>query len=302
MSGGVILVLHGHADAVYAANLARALAPLSAVAVRIDDPSAGPIHLGAGATCMVVWTPRFASECDLPALLGTLQDSFSIVCAYRCQVADALRYRVRDIVDICGIPATDAQNLRDLLGAQAERPMRMPAQIAAASIAAAPARGNAMLARSALSLTATLAIAGAVSPIVIERAAATSRVDATSSSQELLTNAPAQAAEAETADVAVFDESDDLLSSALSRDLLARSQATAFAPADAPVLRQASFERAPFRNYAAEAMALVEAEAPGQLSMLQPLDAVRAELGPRKERQLEQASISLNARDAKTDV
>jgi hypothetical protein len=137
---------------------------------------------------MVVWTPRFASECDLPALLGTLQDSFSIVCAYRCQVADALRYRVRDIVDICGIPATDAQNLRDLLGAQAERPMRMPAQIAAASIAAAPARGNAMLARSALSLTATLAIAGAVSPIVIERAAATSRVDATSSSQELLTN------------------------------------------------------------------------------------------------------------------
>jgi hypothetical protein len=29
---------------------------------------------------------------------------------------------------------------------------------------------------------------------------------------------------------------------------------------------------------------------------------VRAELGPRKERQLEQASISLNARDAKTDV
>jgi hypothetical protein len=68
------------------------------------------------------------------------------------------------------------------------------------------------------------------------------------------------------------------------------------------VLRQASFERAPFRNYAAEAMALVEAEAPGQLSMLQPLDAVRAELGPRKERQLEQASISLNARDAKTDV
>jgi hypothetical protein len=299
MSGGVILVLHGHADAVYAANLARALAPLPAVAVRIDDAAAGPVQLGAGATCMVVWTPRFASECDVPALLRTLQDSFSIVCSYQCQVVDALRYRVREIVDICGIPGVDAQVLRDVLGAQSERPVRMPAQIAAVSAAAAPGRGSSMLARSALSLTATLAIAGAVSPVIIERAAATSRVDA---SQDLLTNAPTQMAEVEAADVTEFAEGDDLLSSALSRDLLARSQATAFAPVDAPVLQQASFEREPFRNYSADAMALIEADAPGQLSALQPLDHVSAELGPRKVRQLQQATVSLNVRDAKTEI
>ena len=302
MSGGVILVLHGHSDAVYAANLARALAPLPAVAVRVDDPAAGPVQLGAGATCMVVWTPRFASECGAPELLATLQDSFSIVCAYRCQVPDVLRYRVREIVDICGIPATDAQNLCDVLAAQAERPARIPAQIAAASIAAAPARGGAMLARSALSLTATLAIAGAVSPIIIERAAATSRADASSPSPAPLTNAPAHAAEIEADDVMEFAEHDDLLSSALSRDLLARSRAAAFAPVDASAPRQASFEREPFRISSAETVALIESEALGQLSMLQPLDAISAEFGPRKVRQLEQASVSISARDAKTDV
>jgi hypothetical protein len=275
MSTGIVLVLHADADSAYAAELAGALAPVPAIAVPLAKGRA--MRFGGGASCLLIWSDAVAAELDLSSVVAMVSDSATVICLRSGVVGEELRVRARAVVSAQGSAITDAQHISALFVAPSRQ-----SEIADIGFRAQPAgqsngRSGSMLMRSALSLTATIAIAGAVSPIIVDRAQATNRPQA--AGDLLPDDGDIDTAELDAAEVeAVVLDAQPTLGSLL----LAHTEAPEPAPSVQPVSYQPAPE--PFRSFVAEPMAMLESPPPMSLDVVLPLGAMGVEVAHAKAR------------------
>jgi hypothetical protein len=284
MSTAIVLVLHGDADAKYATDLAAALAPVPTIPVPMAQGRA--LRLGPGAACLLIWSEAVAAQFDARSIAEMAQHSLVVACTPGSRVPDALRVHAQAVVAIQGAPAADAALLRSAFGGKqppADAALKVRTGEAMPPPVEANGRSNSMFMRSALSLTATIAIAGAVTPMIVDRAQATSRTQASIGAAP--DDADVDAAELEASDVPVVATA---MPAAPAVETFAAPIVEA-APAPAPMIRQASFEpeAEPFRAYVGDTMALLVTEAPQHLDVVLPLGAMGIDASPRKVRHIQ---------------
>lgn len=183
MTNRIVFVLHSAADKDYAAELARALAPLPAFPAPLDACNGRGVQFGAGAVCVVVWTQELhqleLTDVVLAAVAGAVANF--VIFRAGAQPLDALRHRAFACLPEQGDVAADARRLRAGIAAQqsqTERQDRLgrPAQSPQIGRLARPEpqRGRrSMAVRSAYGLAVTLAVVGVAAPVIAGRTGST---------------------------------------------------------------------------------------------------------------------------------
>lgn len=184
MTSSIVIVLHGPADAAYAAELAGALSPHLAFPVALSLGAERPTQYGAGAVCVVLWTQDAASR----ALAG------EIARAMHGAVSSALVCRLGQAPLPADFSANACIQVHQQAGAQdVATPLRnaierrlqeweersagprrsaRPSLDAAVAQASSASGGRRMVVRSAWGLAATMAVVGVAAPVVSDRAGA----------------------------------------------------------------------------------------------------------------------------------
>lgn len=190
MSDGMVFILHAVADEKYAAALAAALAPVTAIPTALAESGARGVQLGGGAASLLIWTKNTAPFAA--AALAALPFGAAAVCVGGVAAPEALRARALRVAEISGDAARDAEALRETIAAlHAQlRARSMDNSRRRGSVAPRLAHGGAqaseavtsrkspMVMRSAVGLGATLAVVGVVAPNISSRALATNMADA----------------------------------------------------------------------------------------------------------------------------
>lgn len=191
MSDGMVFILHAIADEKYAAALAAALAPVTAIPTALAEGGARGVQLGGGAASLLIWTNNTAPVAD--AALAALPFGAAAICvADGAAAPEALRARALRMAQISGDAARDADALRETIAAlhaqlrtrsmdNSRRRGSVAPRLAhggAPASEAVPSRKSPMVMRSAVGLGATLAVVGVVAPNISSRALATNMADA----------------------------------------------------------------------------------------------------------------------------
>lgn len=190
MTDKIALVLHADADETYAAALAVALAPMRAIATSLAK--ARELTFGAGARCVVVWTPAAVEDCakQLSATAGVgdaaicLPSEVVAICLRGAAVADAFKPGTRVLIGSEN-PREDALIIRDALAQLENFNADAPGDGRSKSYRAAMDGGHKpgfsdkpnpaakLMARSAFGMAATIAVVAFASQYIGSRARAT---------------------------------------------------------------------------------------------------------------------------------
>jgi hypothetical protein len=184
MSSGIVFILHGPAEAAYAAELAETLSPHLAFPVALSPDVQRPTQYGAGAVCAVLWTQDAATRALAGEVARAMHGAVSnaIVCRFgRAPLPAELAANAC----VQAQPQVSAQDLAGPLRNAIERrlqdweerstgPRRSARPTLGAAVAQAPASsgGRRMVVRSAWGLAATMAVVGVAAPVVSDRAGA----------------------------------------------------------------------------------------------------------------------------------
>lgn len=242
MTNRITFVLHSTADKEYAAELAEALAPLTAFPVPLDACSGRGVQFGAGAVCVVVWTQDLYQPELTDVVLAALAGSIANFVIFRAgaRPLETLRQRAFACLPEQGNVAADADRLREGITAQqshAERQDRFgrPAQSPQIGRPARPEsqRGRrSMAVRSAYGLAVTLAVVGVAAPVIAGRTGSTTaEPDRAAPLAAAATAAPTATGAELTAEEAVLIESSEA-STAPSLTVLQSARETPSSEAD----------------------------------------------------------------------
>jgi hypothetical protein len=181
MSDAIVFVLHAPADEAAAIELASALAPLRAQAVRLGEPASAAVRFGAGARCVLLWSAH-ASQLDASVLGAALgHDAATFILCRGAINSTEFTARGFQVVEGSGDAAADAAKLQTVIADSTRGELsagKMRSVPHAAVTAETPVVKNRTLAvRSAVGLAATVAVAGVIAPVIGQRASATAGSD-----------------------------------------------------------------------------------------------------------------------------
>lgn len=184
MTSGIVFILHGPAEAAYAAELAETLSPHLAFPVALSPDTQRPTQYGAGAVCAVLWTQDAAMRALADEVARAMHGAVSnaIVCRFgRAPLPEAfaanacVQLQPQASVQDLTAPLRDAIERRLLDWEERNTgPRRSTKPSLGAVVAQAPAAsgGRRMVVRSAWGLAATMAVVGVAAPVVSDRAGA----------------------------------------------------------------------------------------------------------------------------------